>query len=296
VLFFRCAALAALSITSILAQRDSLPEQPEEAAQSAAILQPDMSDPGVIRAQEDLQRVQLLINQGAIPAMRLRRAQEELQNAEDLSILRRGLFSKDLLPAQADQMVLIAQGMVLRRQKSLIEIQQLVSSGVISRAEAESSGADFDRAQTELHLAQTRARLLQQMAETLRIEKNIAALEMQAETHPDMAGKAFTHYDGKGVFTSADLQTVSLAFAARFAKPLPISAEGETALHRSLGFDHRGRVDVAVNPDLPEGAWLMHFLETHKIPYFAFRMAVPGKATGAHIHMGPQSTRLVLSD
>ena len=86
------------------------------------------------------------------------------------------------------------------------------------------------------------------------------------------------------------------AYVNRFAKPLPISADGETAVHRSLGFDHRGRVDVAVTPDQPEGVWLMRYLESRHIPYFAFRAAVPHQATGAHIHVGPGSTRLALSD
>jgi multidrug resistance efflux pump len=259
-------------------------------------LKPDMHDAGVVRAQIDLERIQLLINQGALPRIRLQKAQEDLENAEDLSILKQSLYSKDLMPEQADQMVSVAERMVLRKQRSLIQMQEMVSSGVISRSEAESSGADFDRAQTELHLAQTQARLIQQRAEMLRIEKGIASLELQVETHPDWAGKVYTKYDGNGVFTPSDLQKVSLAFLSRFAKALPISAEGETALHRSLGFDHRGRVDVAVNPDQPEGLWLMHFLEANRIPYFAFRMAVPGKATGAHIHIGPQSTRLALTD
>jgi hypothetical protein len=83
---------------------------------------------------------------------------------------------------------------------------------------------------------------------------------------------------------------------AKFARPLPISADGETAVHRALGFDHRGRVDVAVNPDQPEGQWLMRYLQSKRIPYFAFRAAVPHKATGAHIHVGPQSSKLVASD
>jgi hypothetical protein len=227
--------------------------------------------------------------------IRLRKAQEDLEIAKDMSILKQNIYAQDLLPEQADQMVLVAQRIVLRRQRSLIEMQQLVSSGVISRAEAESAGADFERSQTELHLAETRARLIQQIAETLRVEKSIASMETQAESHPDWNGKVYTKYDGRGVFTPADLQKVSLAFTSHFAKPLPISADGETAVHRALGFDHRGRVDVAVSPDQPEGAWLMHFLEENKIPYFAFRMAVPGKATGAHIHMGTSSTRLSMS-
>jgi len=259
------------------------------------VLQPDLSDPGVIRAQQDIDRIKLLISQGALPMIRLRRAQEDLEIAKDMSILRQNIYSQDLLPEQADQMVLVAQRIVLRRQRALIDMQQLVSSGVISRAEAESSGAEFDRSQTELRLAETRAHLIQQMAETLRIEKGIANLELQVESHPEWNGKVYTRYDGKGAVSPSDIERVQIAFASRFAKTMPISANGETALHRSLGFDHRGRIDVAISPDQPEGAWLMHFLETNRIPYFAFRMAVPGKATGAHIHIGPQSGRLTAS-
>jgi hypothetical protein len=45
-------------------------------------------------------------------------------------------------------------------------------------------------------------------------------------------------------------------------------------------------------PDAPEGVWLRDFLTRNRIPYFAFRHAVPGKATGAHIHIGPGSSRI----
>ena len=152
------------------------------------------------------------------------------------------------------------------------------------------------RAQKELDWAESRATLVQQLAENARIQKGIASLEVQAESHPDWAGKVYTHYEGNGIFTPADLVKLESAYAGRFFTPLPISADGETALHRSLGFDHRGRVDVAVNPDQPQGEWLMHYLESNRIPYFAFRAAVPHKATGAHIHVGPQSTKLALSD
>jgi hypothetical protein len=320
--FYRSAALAALSAFSLLARPAEVPpgnagsvvvktpaaelpktelpktEDPTEASQpvgTVSQLQPDMDDQGVVRAQQDIERIRVLIRQGALPMIRLRKAQEDLEIAKDMSILRQNIYAQDLLPDQADQMVIVAQRIVLRRQRSLIEMQQLVSSGLISRSEAESAGADFDRSQTELRLAETRAKLIQQIAETLRIEKGIASLEAQVEAHPDWAGKVYTRYDGRGIFTPADLQKVSLAFATRFARTMPISADGATALHRSLGFDHRGRVDVAVSPDQPEGAWLMHFLEANKIPYFAFRMAVPGKATGAHIHIGPQSTRISVS-
>lgn len=285
--FLRIPVLLALCTAALCAQTE-----PVTAADAATQLTPDLNDPGVIRAQKDLERIRSLINQGALPAMRLRKAQEDLENAKDLSILQANLFAKDLTVEQADQMLYIAQRLAMRREKAMIETSQLVQSGVLSRAEAEASGADFARAQTELHLAQTRVNLIVQMAEALRIEKSIASLETEAESHPEWAGPVYTRFDGSGVFTPSDFQKMSTAFAARFTHSLPVSADGETATHKSLGFDHHGRVDVALSPDQPEGAWLLSYLQKNRIPYFAFRAAVPGKATGAHIHVGPQSTRL----
>jgi hypothetical protein len=51
-----------------------------------------------------------------------------------------------------------------------------------------------------------------------------------------------------------------------------------------------------LNPDQPEGVWLRTYLSSNEIPYFAFRSAVSGKATGPHIHIGPGSTRLRAAD
>jgi hypothetical protein len=108
--------------------------------------------------------------------------------------------------------------------------------------------------------------------------------------------KTAERFDANGSFTQATLHRVKAAFEARFGKPLPVSAMGETAVHRALGFDHRGRVDVALQPDQPEGVWLRQYLTANGIPFFAFRQAVAGKATGAHIHMGPMSSRLAAGD
>ena len=56
-------------------------------------------------------------------------------------------------------------------------------------------------------------------------------------------------------------------------------ARGSTAVHRAMGFDHTGRIDVALNPDALEGQWLRKYLDSKDIPYYAFRIAIPGKAT-----------------
>jgi hypothetical protein len=307
-MFMRFAALAALYIPFVMAQSDAtapvVPNVAPEPTTNALTgplygglsLQADPNDSTVIRARQVLEQVTRLVAAGALPAIRLRKAQEDVQDALDQSILKKSLYSTDMLPEQAEQMILVAQRMVFRRQRALIDMQELVSAGVISRSEAEASGVNLERAQQELEWAQTRANLVQQIAENVRLEKAIASMETQAESHPEWVGNVYTKYEGSGIFTPADLKTLEADYLRHFAKPLPISADGETAVHRSLGFDHRGRVDVAVMPDQPEGLWLRHYLESKRIPYFAFRAAVPHQATGAHIHVGPGSTRLALSD
>ncbi len=294
---FRFAALYALSIifvSAAAAQTEASATPAPMPAQSSLTV--DQNDSLVVRARERLDQVTKLVSAGALPLIRLQKAQEDVQDAMDMALLKNNLYSTNILPEEADQLVQVAQRMVLRRQKSLNDMRELVSAGVLSRSEAEASGDNLDRAQQELDLAESRAKLIEQMAESARIQKAMASLEVEAPQHPDWDGKVYTHYAGSGIFTPADLHALEVAYLTHFAKPMPISAEGETALHRSFGFDHRGRVDVAVNPDQPEGVWLMRYLESKRIPYFAFRAAVPHKATGPHIHVGPESTRLALSD
>ena len=83
-------------------------------------------------------------------------------------------------------------------------------------------------------------------------------------------------------------------FSERFGHPLPVSAFGQTPVHDELGFNHRNALDVAVHPDTPEGQALMTWLRGERISFVAFRQAVTGKATGAHVHVGEPSSRLAM--
>jgi hypothetical protein len=279
--YLRFAALAALSIAAVFGQTQ---------------LQPDENDPVVVRARENLEQIKKLVTAGALPAMRVEKAQQDLEDALDGTLLKQNLYSKDLLPEQTDQMIAVAERMVVRRERALNRMQALVAAGVVAPSDAQTTGTDLGRAQQELAWAQERAKLVAQIAESVRLEKAIASMETEVDSHPEWIGSVYTKFDGNGVFTPLELTTLKIDYATKFARALPISADGETAVHRALGFDHRGRVDVAVNPEQPEGQWLMHYLQSKRIPYFAFRAAVPHKATGAHIHVGPQSTRLSASD
>ena len=153
--------------------------------------------------------------------------------------------------------------------------------------------------ETTLDLARKRAQLVDDLADLARLEKSIAADAPEADLGEtaDVMTDGMEHFEGSGLFVeSRDLKPIQKAFAKKFDRPLPISAEGETELHRALGFDHRGRVDVALNPNSPEGIWLRSYLQADMIPYYAFTHAIPGKATAAHIHIGPGSTRLSSAD
>jgi hypothetical protein len=151
--------------------------------------------------------------------------------------------------------------------------------------------AEIDSARKETELAAARAKLTREIAEMAKAEDS---LNSEDSAEPAAVRRIAERFDGDGIFSTARFSAVEKAFVDQFGKPLPVSAKGETAVHRSLGFDHRGRVDVALTPDQPEGAWLRQYLTEHKIPFFAFRQAVPGKATGAHFHLGPMSTRYKL--
>lgn len=251
-------------------------------------LRPDPTDPGVVQAQQKLDRVRGLVQQGVLPANDFLKAQDELNDALDGSILRSGSYTANLTPEQADQLVTVAQRIFLRSQRRSSQVRALATTGVLSRAEAESAAGDVTSAKIQLDLAIERASLAREMA----LQRSLIEVETDAEAHPEWNGKLFIHYDGNGTFTRAQFDSISAAYEAAFHQPIPVSADGQTATHRAMGFNHAGRIDIALNPDQREGIWLMHYLEKNHIPYYAFKTAIAHKATGAHIHLGPGSTRL----
>jgi len=239
-----------------------------------------------MRAKADILRLRSLVDAGAAPRLQLERAEAQLADAQDAAYLRKTLYGQDLTAEQADDMIAAATRRFERRKQAFDEAKKLVDLGVAASTTLESPLAEMDMSRKEADLADSRARLTRELAEMARAEESLEA------THPSEMPQVAERFDGDGVFTTVTFTRVETAFQKHFGKTLPVSAMGETAVHKSLGFDHRGRVDVALQPDTPEGVWLRDYLTGHKIPYFAFRQAVPGKATGAHIHLGPMSTRI----
>jgi len=264
--------------------------------------QPDSSETiankSIELAKEELARIDQLVQLGALPRVRLEEAQRNLEDAQDEAILDRTLFG-DLQVANItdqvmDEMVAAAQRRVERQQTKLQQAQKLVSDGIAPQSSLTPIEQELATRRTNLNLAHSRASLMAEMVALAKYEKTAAEIrEVTTVVYRDSFTGGMEHYEGSGEFReSRDLRPLAQAFEQKFDHPLPISAEGETGLHRALGFDHRGRVDVAVSPDAPEGIWLLSYLKERKIPYYAFTRAIPGKATAAHIHIGPGSTRL----
>jgi hypothetical protein len=247
--------------------------------------------PEVARAKAAIERLQSLVDAGAVPRVQLEKAQSALADAEDEALLRRTLYGADLTDAESEEMMAAANRRFERRKKVVDEVRKLVEDGVTSQLSLSTYLEQLDFARKECDLAETRARLAHQLSQMAQAEE---ALADRLAQEPWNASSLVYRYDGNGVFSMGAFSRVEAEFEKHFGKPLPVSALGETAVHRALGFDHRGRVDVALHPDLPEGIWLREFLTENHIPFFAFRQAVPGRATGAHIHIGPMSTHLKL--
>jgi hypothetical protein len=170
-------------------------------------------------------------------------------------------------------------------------LRTLHAQGLVARSEVE---------RAELMVTQARDRLdatRKQLADSQQLMAEAEALGRLAALPPVPPGEERSvpealEYRGVSPWTLEQVESLERFFAARFGRPLPVSALGQTALHDRLGFDHRNAVDVAVHPDTVEGRALVGHLRARGIPFLAFRRPRRGVSTGAHVHVGAASPRM----
>src|ERR1043165_4429541 len=102
---------------------------------------------------------------------------------------------------------------------------------------------------------------------------------------------SFTRFTGAGGWSISDAWKIQRFFSDTFSKQLPIAVFGQGAIHDRWRLDHHNAMDIQLHPDGVEGEALLNFLQKNGIPYSAFRSAIPGTATGPHIHIGRPSHR-----
>jgi hypothetical protein len=243
-------------------------------ASAVAISPAEYAQAQADRAAERVERLRQGYAAGAVSRKDLEEAEEELREARrrlrDASRPAAPLTAKDVKlrveDAQADW-----QKAAARARK----LEELYEAGVVAHNDVLAAQATAAQAETFLKLNQELAR-------------HVELLESLPQRTPEPVGVA-----GFSARTFFQLQD---EFYREFRQPLPISAFGPSETHEKMGFDHDGRVDIALHPDSAQGRWLITELELRRIPFLAFRAPVPGKATGPHIHLGFPSPPLARAD
>ena len=182
---------------------------------------------------------------------------------------------------------------VTRARDTLVKRRQLFEDGLIARRDAEAAEAALAAAESALAATHT------EIAEADRMVVEADAAEVLASLPPPRTGAVtetptLLRFHGPRAWSLAQVAELERFFTERFHRALPVSARGQTPAHDRLGFDHRNALDVAVHPDTAEGQALMAWLRTRGVPFLAFRGAVAGEATGAHVHVGEPSPRRTL--
>ncbi|HUS12575.1 MAG TPA: hypothetical protein VMZ30_19050 [Pyrinomonadaceae bacterium] len=201
--------------------------------------------------------------------------------------------------ANSAELLALQEKEVDKAAAKLVDLRMLVSEGLVAKAVLE---------EDEQKLASLRAQLQttrKQIADSDNMIAEISAEEELARkrtaTSVKLVGKPYgtfttnatmLRYNGISGWSLGGLSEVQSFFTARFGHSLPTSAVGQSSTHNRLGYDHRNAVDVALHPDSFEGQALISYLQQRGIPFLAFRAAIPGVATGPHIHIGSPSHRL----
>ncbi|HET9529144.1 MAG TPA: hypothetical protein VFQ92_02245 [Blastocatellia bacterium] len=168
----------------------------------------------------------------------------------------------------------------------------LIVDGLASKKELEKY--EYELASVQARIADAR----KQMGEADHLIAEVKAAEQLEKLAPAPGGAytataALIRFNGPSQWAVSDVIKVESFFVSRFGRALPVSALGQTSVHDRMGFDHRNSIDVAVHPDSAEGQAIVAYLRSAGISFIAFRSAVPGSATGAHIHIGYPSRRIL---
>ena len=207
--------------------------------------------------------------------------------------------ASDDYKSNVEQLLALYDAESKQAEAQLTKAKELLAHGLVTRREVDT--AEQAAAQTRIKVAEAQVQLKSVevlMAEaTVEVETEESARNIRFSPTPRTVNRlvhttAYIRYGGAGVWSLSGASAIKQFFAGRFGRALPVGAFGQSALHDRWGYDHRNAMDVGVNPDTAEGQALMAYLRMHGIPFTAFHFAVPGRATGPHIHVGLPSHRI----
>ena len=183
---------------------------------------------------------------------------------------------------------------VKRAEEKLEQSKKLLAEGLIARTQVE---------ENERALALAKEKINETNRQMANAESQIAGVLVEAAADDEIAKNlkfakqslirtsSFTRFTGAGGWSISDAWKIQRFFSDTFSKQLPIAVFGQGAIHDRWRLDHHNAMDIQLHPDGVEGQALLNFLQKNGIPYSAFRSAIPGTATGPHIHIGRPSHR-----
>ena len=201
--------------------------------------------------------------------------------------------------SKLERLLNLYEGEAKQADAQLTKVKELLALGLVTRSELKT--AEDAAARTREKVAEAQAQLKSAdvliteavvEAEAAEPTRRLRPSSMQGHVNTLVRTTAYIRYGGAGAWSLADAAGIKQFFARRFGRALPIGAFGQSALHNRWGYDHRNAMDVGVSPDSTEGQALMQYLRANGVPFTAFHFAVPGKATGPHIHIGLPSHRI----
>lgn len=196
--------------------------------------------------------------------------------------------------ASLSKLLAIYQSNVTRAEEKLELSRKLLAEGLISRTQVEENERALNAAktlvaETQRQMTNADAQVAGIFAET-EAERQLAK-NLRLARQSLVRTASFTRYTGAGGWVIGEAWKVQRFFSDTFHKQLPIAVFGQGAIHDRWRLDHRNAMDISLHPDSVEGRALLDFLQKNGIPYLAFRAAIPGTATGPHIHIGRPSHR-----
>jgi hypothetical protein len=201
----------------------------------------------------------------------------------------------ELYKSSLQDLLAVREEAAKKADEQLAQIKELYTDGIISRRDLEESEKAVADAQARTDEVRRKIESTDQLIAESMAEAEAAETAIVLPLNPSDSKVRKTAYfrsNGTVNWSLADASKVENFFLSKFGRRLPVSAFGQSDLHNRWGYDHRDAMDVGLHPDSLEGQALMAYLQSAGIPFMAFRQAVPGSATGPHIHIGRPSHRI----
>jgi len=196
--------------------------------------------------------------------------------------------------ASLEKLLAFYEADVKKAEDKLALSQKLLAEGLIAKTQV----ADNEHA-----LAAAQAKVAETKHQMSGADDQIAGVLVEDEADKELAKNlnlakqrlvrtsSFIRFTGGPGWNLGEAWKVQRFFSDTFHHELPIAVFGQGAIHDRWRLDHRNSMDISLHPDSAEGQALLNFLGRNGIPYLAFRAAIPGTATGPHIHIGRPSHR-----